>query len=162
MLSGLKGTWCSGITPAQHARGPGFNPERAPFEPLYLTIRLQPHLAPRCLNKQACCWPTRCEGSVQDWQLLCEAFQATWPCVSGWSNSPVCLEAKRARGVCLWPEPQPRFANMLEPRLCKMHSRARGVVVSHPLSMREALGSIPGVSIDACWTAEVKKAPYLQ
>ena len=26
-------------------------------------------------------------------------------------------------------------------------SRARGVVVSHPLSMREALGSIPSVSI---------------
>ena len=28
-------------------------------------------------------------------------------------------------------------------------SRARGVVVSHPLSMREALGSIPSVSMDA-------------
>ena len=27
--------------------------------------------------------------------------------------------------------------------------RARGVVVSHPLSMREALGSIPSVSMDA-------------
>ena len=26
------------------------------------------------------------------------------------------------------------------------HSRAHGVVVSHPLSMREALGSIPSVS----------------
>ena len=26
-------------------------------------------------------------------------------------------------------------------------SRARGVVVSHPLSMREALGSIPSVSM---------------
>ena len=26
-------------------------------------------------------------------------------------------------------------------------TRARGVVVSHPLSMREALGSIPSVSI---------------
>ena len=24
----LKGTWCSGITPAQHAGGPGFNPQR--------------------------------------------------------------------------------------------------------------------------------------
>ena len=23
-----KGTWCSGITPAQHAGGPGFNPQR--------------------------------------------------------------------------------------------------------------------------------------
>ena len=31
--------------------------------------------------------------------------------------------------------------------------RARGVVVSHPLSMREALGSIPSVSMDACQTA---------
>ena len=24
------GTWCSGITPAQHAEGPGFNPQRVP------------------------------------------------------------------------------------------------------------------------------------
>ena len=24
----VKGTWCSGITPAQHAGGPGFNPQR--------------------------------------------------------------------------------------------------------------------------------------
>ena len=30
-----------------------------------------------------------------------------------------------------------------------MHTRARGVVVSHPLSMREALASIPSVSIRA-------------
>ncbi len=28
--------------------------------------------------------------------------------------------------------------------------RAHGVVVSHPLSMREALGSIPSVSISVC------------
>ena len=28
-----------------------------------------------------------------------------------------------------------------------LHNRAHGVAVSHPLSMREALGSIPSVSI---------------
>ena len=28
-----EGTWCSGITPAQHAGGPGFNPQRAHFAP---------------------------------------------------------------------------------------------------------------------------------
>ena len=27
-MGGAKGTWCSGITPAQHAGGPGFNPQR--------------------------------------------------------------------------------------------------------------------------------------
>ena len=26
-----EGTWCSGITPAQHAGGPGFNPQRVHF-----------------------------------------------------------------------------------------------------------------------------------
>ena len=31
-----------------------------------------------------------------------------------------------------------------------MQSRAHGVVVSHPLSMREALGSNPSVSISSC------------
>ena len=31
----------------------------------------------------------------------------------------------------------------------QIHHRAHGVVVSHPLSMREALGSIPSVSIMA-------------
>ena len=29
--SGCKGTWCSGITPAQHAGGPGFNPQCAHY-----------------------------------------------------------------------------------------------------------------------------------
>ena len=27
-----RGTWCSGITPAQHAGGPGFNPQRVQFD----------------------------------------------------------------------------------------------------------------------------------
>ena len=27
MQSDFKGTWCSGITPVQHAGGPGFNPQ---------------------------------------------------------------------------------------------------------------------------------------
>ena len=27
-MEGLKGSWCSGITPAQHAGGPGFKPQR--------------------------------------------------------------------------------------------------------------------------------------
>ena len=29
--SDITGTWCSGITPAQHAGGPGFNPQRVHF-----------------------------------------------------------------------------------------------------------------------------------
>ena len=28
MTKHIGGTWCSGITPAQHAGGPGFNPQR--------------------------------------------------------------------------------------------------------------------------------------
>ena len=35
----------------------------------------------------------------------------------------------------------------LENQNIRVFQRARGVVVSHPLSMREALGSIPSVSI---------------
>ena len=31
--SSQRGTWCSGITPAQHAGGPGFNPQRVHFFP---------------------------------------------------------------------------------------------------------------------------------
>ena len=27
LTQGLQGSWCSGITPAQHAGGPGFNPQ---------------------------------------------------------------------------------------------------------------------------------------
>ena len=27
-MEGLKGSWCSGITPCQHAGGPGFKPQR--------------------------------------------------------------------------------------------------------------------------------------
>ena len=29
LTQGLQGSWCSGITPAQHAGGPGFNPQCA-------------------------------------------------------------------------------------------------------------------------------------
>ena len=36
---------------------------------------------------------------------------------------------------------------MRNPRVLANRERAHGVVVSHPLSMREALGSIPSVSI---------------
>ena len=47
----------------------------------------------------------------------------------------------------------PCFSSALGPGPAKPQqyhtSRARGVVVSHPLSMREALGSIPSVSIRA-------------
>ena len=39
---------------------------------------------------------------------------------------------------------------------CRSISRARGVVVSHPLSMREALGSIPSVSMRAIIYASIQ------
>ena len=47
-----KGTWCSGITPAQHAGGPGFNPQcvhhchLAPAHPLHNTAPRQMQIAP--------------------------------------------------------------------------------------------------------------------
>ena len=40
-------------------------------------------------------------------------------------------------------------------------SRARGVVVSHPLSMREALGSIPSVSIRASIYSTIRLHSHL-
>ena len=42
-----------------------------------------------------------------------------------------------------------------------MHSRAHGVVVSHPLRMRKALGSNPSVSICHAWCASTALA-FLQ
>jgi hypothetical protein len=48
----------------------------------------------------------------------------------------------------MWPR-QPRFdRNFIKmPSFLHLAHGAHGVVVSHPLSMREALGSIPSVSI---------------
>jgi hypothetical protein len=48
----------------------------------------------------------------------------------------------------MWPR-QPRFDRhfIKMPSLLQLEHGAHGVVVSHPLSMREALGSIPSVSI---------------
>ena len=37
----LRGSWCSGITPAQHARGPGFNPR-----PVHVRLRLSQFASP--------------------------------------------------------------------------------------------------------------------
>ena len=53
------GTWCSGITPAQHAGGPGFNPQRVHFS------RTMPHTSISlvvCLRY--CTLPRACPPSV--------------------------------------------------------------------------------------------------
>ncbi len=43
-----------------------------------------------------------------------------------------------------------RCGRSMPPRKCDMTVRAHGVVVSHPLCMRKALGSIPSVSTCGC------------
>ena len=43
-----RGTWCSGITPAQHAGGPGFNPQRVQFDLSYVAA----HLGPRDIKRK--------------------------------------------------------------------------------------------------------------
>ena len=42
---GLEGTWCSGITPAQHAGGPGFNPQCVHFFLLRISANLKSRIA---------------------------------------------------------------------------------------------------------------------
>ena len=43
MQSGFKGTWCSGITPAQHAGGPGFNPQCVHYFSNRYNVVVWPH-----------------------------------------------------------------------------------------------------------------------
>ena len=64
------------------------------------------------------------------------------------------------KGICIRvisTEPALRRAGQWYGVAGRMSTGARGVVVSHPLSMREALGSIPSVSI--CVRAAWEKNP---
>jgi hypothetical protein len=64
---------------------------------------------------------------------------------SGWLHVIVIMANGWTRS---YPPIHRRDAYLLGPcAVAECRSRARGVVVSHPLSMREALGSIPSVSI---------------
>ena len=102
-----KGTWCSGITSAPHAEGPGFKS--------------------RCVQITRgvgwwCMFRSRCQWRMGDMQ--CTLQQATLrPCLRE--------NAKRHWG---------------NHQLLAMRRRAHGVVASHPLRMRKALGSNPSVS----------------
>ena len=55
-------------------------------------------------------------------------------------------------------DPAKFYVGGFHPIAAEKH-RAHGVVVSHPLSMREALGSIPSVSIAGCRTSENPSSP---
>ena len=102
------GTWCSGITPASHVGGPGFNPQ---------CVQLH---SPSCLQLQ-----DAHVGATFVFRINCVAS---------------CLRISIFKIQLVFRDK------------CR---RAHGVVVSHPLSMREALGSIPSVSMHheaAAWS----------
>ena len=117
------GTWCSGITSALHAEGPGFNPQ--------------------CVHRSLCCRSsTHCvvvvrmlapgQDSLAEWSKA--LAQGASP--QGRGFEPHSCHFTRLGFLCGWRISGP----VRDP------DRAHGVVVSHPLSMREALGSIPSVS----------------
>ena len=77
-------------------------------------------------------------------------------CVVGVVFDNVRLWLRVAPCMCL----QVLFTCALDTQWAKVVNRAHGVVVSHPLRMRKALGSIPSVSIICCH-ALVDGAPAL-
>ncbi len=137
-----KGTWCSGITPAQHAGGPGFNPQcvhhchLAPAHPLHNTAPRQMQIAPAGSRTRVTSMGGLYDAVTllvlqqsiaacgADGSMCRSASVATPSRVCGASNSILCTDAA----------------------LRTRSSWAHGVVVSHPLRMRKALGSNPSGS----------------
>ena len=94
------GTWCSGITSALHAEGPGFKPQ--------------------CVHHVA----------VDYWRpMVTTVMNFSW--------------ALRGRGLQVSPNAVAQVVFFVG----AVSQWAHGVVASHPLRMRKALGSIPSVSI---------------
>ena len=116
-----KGSWCSGITPAQHAGGPGFNPQR-----VHICAQSTPSFHRKAFVSK----------EINTLHLLNLASIHTIHRIL-----LVCIVSKVGR--------ESATANATIDAHGLPRARARGVVVSHPLSMREALGSIPSESIFA-------------
>jgi hypothetical protein len=114
------GTWCSGITSALHAEGPGFNPQCV-------------HLRQRGLGGGAVAFAiAQCYDSLAEWSKA--LAQGASPQGRGFEPHS-----------CHFPA-RGRLFGWRGGGSAGHIGRAHGVVVSHPLSMREALGSIPSVS----------------
>ena len=66
------GTWCSGITPAQHAGGPGVNPQRVHMYHCCVRMRLWSHLAALSVQGTMCnmqCAMSSLQSAVRGVQL---------------------------------------------------------------------------------------------
>ena len=143
-----KGTWCSGITPAQHAGGPGFNPQcvhhchLAPAHPLHNTAPRQMQIAPAGSRTQVTSM-----GGLYDAVTLLVLQQSIAACGA---NGSMCRSASVAT-----PSRVCGASNSIlctDAALRTRSSWAHGVVVSHPLRMRKALGSNPsGSNLRARW-----------
>ena len=57
----FKGTWCSGITPAQHAGGPGFNPQRVHL------ARFSHFLVPMSFSQTSVEWGNQQSDAATTW-----------------------------------------------------------------------------------------------
>ena len=85
LTQGLQGSWCSGITPAQHAGGPGFNPQCAHV----LMLCCLPALAGGHLKGSIAGAPRRHPGNRQSTDstevILCSTLSSAGvePCSAG-------------------------------------------------------------------------------
>ena len=152
------GTWCSGITSAPHAEGPGLNPQcvqqsadapihPCPIEALSAASRLNPtvvkHWGRRAGGKFSCALPF---STGRFWG----GFLSPLFCVAGFFPSGrrvgtparATQQAEGTKGAFFEALSVIRNGNV-----ANFKHRAHGVVVSHLLRMRKALGSIPSGSI---------------
>ena len=141
---GLRGSWCSGITPAPHAKKTGFSPR--PIH-AHVRLRLSQFAYPWSFSLWVCCVlpmaaaPPR-PGSAAAGRLTSRsnhktrAFPGRTRLSTASTNQRSAPAAERTR-----KENKP---------LGFLSSGAVGVVASHPLRMREGPGSIPGLSMPMC------------
>ena len=74
----LKGTWCSGITPAQHAGGPGFNPQRVHVLEA-VTSKTCAGLKPRMWQQGGSAWQDASAGNRTRVTSMATMYSTTRP-----------------------------------------------------------------------------------
>ena len=73
-----KGTWCSGITPAQHAGGPGFNPQRVHVLAA-VTSKTCTGLKPRMWQQGGSAWQDASAGNRTRVTSMATMYSTTRP-----------------------------------------------------------------------------------
>ena len=92
------GTWCNGITPAQHAGGPGFNPQCVHLSFPWLATARHASIGPRkCITPCFACAGSRSVSTSSDVRWGMRSLRCTRVGLA----TPICFTCSRSVRRCL-------------------------------------------------------------